>query len=414
MARNGIRRRHGFADDRLAGNRARRREGRRLRLHHRHGVSLDPFRPILAIPPAIPPSAVLEAARTIFSWPLIPGPLIPRAIVAGAIVTGTLVTRAIISWTFIARPVVPGTIVPRAIIAVTILRPVISRPIVAGFAGAIVPWAVFPRTVSTFIAVAVFVAVGPAVANLAITLSGGGRFVLGSLRVGGGGGLCAAFVFEVDVKAGGELVAAQNLAGGPGRLHGADDSEIVFGVLQEVLRQHPVAAGAGVPGQLLIFLEHVLGVSPHLDPFRTRRVERPIGVLLLGLAPHRSAAAVTTALTFHSFEISHTSLTAPPPLSLCSVRARPVLLLKLGPFSPNKSVEDVMFPVIRPDLFRRTPRQAARLSVWCSLVLREEAETGETDKLGGDSPDLPIQAAVSKGFFTPVTTRSRLARSRMV
>ena len=67
--------------------------------------------------------------------------------------------------------------------------------------------------------------------------------ILGAVGLGVGRVLAAlaALVLEVDVVAGRELVAADDLADRPLRLHGAQDAEVVLGVLQVVLRQHAVA-----------------------------------------------------------------------------------------------------------------------------------------------------------------------------
>lgn len=94
------------------------------------------------------------------------------------------------------------------------------------------------------------------------------------------------------------------------RLQRAKQPEIVFGVLEIVLRQDPIAGGAGVARQLLIAFEDVLGVATHLHVVGTVGLERAIGVLLR-LAPAAavaaSAAAIATALTLHPLEISHMS-----------------------------------------------------------------------------------------------------------
>src|SRR5207302_10094184 len=100
----------------------------------------------------------------------------------------------------------------------------------------------------------------PAAAGLGAVLGG-----LGLLGRTVGLGLGAALVLEIDVEAGGELVAAENLAGRTLRLDGAQQAELVFGVLQVVLGEHPVAGRVRVTGQLLVLLEHVLGVAADLD-----------------------------------------------------------------------------------------------------------------------------------------------------
>jgi hypothetical protein len=82
----------------------------------------------------------------------------------------------------------------------------------------------------------------------------------------------------------------------------------VFGVLEVVLTQHPVAGRVRITGQLLILLEDVLRVAAHLHAVGTVRIEGSIGVVRLRLAA--TAAPATTApiapaLALHTLEISH-------------------------------------------------------------------------------------------------------------
>jgi len=77
----------------------------------------------------------------------------------------------------------------------------------------------------------------------------------------------------------------------------------VFGVLEIVLRQDPVAGRRRVAGELLVLLENVLGVAPHLDAVGAVRIEGAVRVVLLGLVP--AASAIASALTLHALEISH-------------------------------------------------------------------------------------------------------------
>src|SRR5262249_14087951 len=118
-----------------------------------------------------------------------------------------------------------------------------------------------------------------AVAGLAAfaRLAGGrGRAAFSGGLVGGLGLGLGGLVLEVDVEAGGELVAAEDLGSGPLRLHGAQQAEIVLCVLQVILGQHPVAGRRGVAGELLVLFEHVLGVAPHLDAFGAVGIEGPV------------------------------------------------------------------------------------------------------------------------------------------
>ena len=77
----------------------------------------------------------------------------------------------------------------------------------------------------------------------------------------------------------------------------------MLGVLEIVLRQNPVAGGRRVPGQLLVLLEDMLGVAPHLDAVRAVRIEGAVRIVLLGFIP--AASAIAPALTLHALEISH-------------------------------------------------------------------------------------------------------------
>ena len=99
------------------------------------------------------------------------------------------------------------------------------------------------------------------------------------------------------------------------RLHGAHDAEIVLGVLQIVLGQHPVAGRLRVAGELLVLFVDVLGGAAHLDAVGAVGIERPVGVVLRLAASAPAAAAVAVALTLHALEISHSFPTC------CGVRS---------------------------------------------------------------------------------------------
>ena len=130
-----------------------------------------------------------------------------------------------------------GEIVARAVFA---LVPIVTRAVLA--LRPVVPLPVFALGAVALLAILV---VGLAIALLAIVaLPGplvptrvGRRFGLGLADIFA---VLAAFVLEIDVVAGSELVSPDDLADRPLRLHGAQDAEIVLGVLQIVLRQHPV------------------------------------------------------------------------------------------------------------------------------------------------------------------------------
>src|SRR5439155_13553838 len=122
-----------------------------------------------------------------------------------------------------------------------------------------------------------------------------------------------AFVLEIDVEAGREVVAAEDLAGRTGGLHRPKQAEVVLSVLQVILAEDPVAGRRGVPGELLVFLEDVLGVAADLRALGAVGIERAIGVLGLRLAAAAAAAsaaaAIAAALTLHTLEISHYLIT---------------------------------------------------------------------------------------------------------
>ncbi|SDZ80447.1 hypothetical protein SAMN05444370_101438 [Rubrimonas cliftonensis] len=67
------------------------------------------------------------------------------------------------------------------------------------------------------------------------------------------------------------------------RRRGAEQADVVLGMLEEVLRHHPVARSLRVAGQDLIFLDDLLGRSAHLA-FRTGAFIDAILDVALGLA----------------------------------------------------------------------------------------------------------------------------------
>src|SRR5690606_11349055 len=211
-----------------------------------------------------------------------------------------------------------GTISPLTAVAAIVAVPEAIAAVVA-FPAAFeaVALAIVTLAVVALAVVAVTAAFGALLAAFAIGLGRLGGF----LRLCVSGGLGAALVLEIDVEAGGELIAAEDFAGRPLRLHGAQQSEVVLGVLQVVFGQHPVARRTRVTGQLLVFLEHVLGVAAHLHAVGPVGVEGPVRVLLW-LAP--AAAPVAAALTLHTLEISHSSLTV----------SGPALMGNLGAWDP--------------------------------------------------------------------------------
>ena len=256
-----------------------------------------------------------------------------RTVVAGPIITGPIITGTVVTRTIIAGPVIAGWPVSLRLLVV-VTRAVIAPAVAATLAIAVLavlPITILAITILPVITVAILVA-GPVVALLTVLLLRltalrrlplahlplAGLPRLGRLagfgggQIGGLGLRLGAFVLEIDVEAGGKVVAAKNFAGRPGRLHGAQQAEIVFGVLEIVLSKNAVAGRRGVTGELLIFLEDVLGVATHFRPFGAVGIERPVGVLGLRLAAAATpaaTAAIAAALTLHTFEISHYSIT---------------------------------------------------------------------------------------------------------
>ena len=219
-----------------------------------------------------------------------------------------VVALAVFAGAILARTVVPGTLVARTILeAVT---------------GALVALA---------LAVIVAAIVGGAFGNL------GGFFGLG---------------LKVDLV--GRIgVLADDVADGAIGLDGAQDAEIVLGVLQVVLGQNPVAGRRRVAGQLLVLLVDALGRAAHLDAFGAVRIEGPVGVVLLRLAAGIAATAiVAAALALHALEISH-GLSEPVRRSVSADTAGLAGLLNgIGPVGPFKVLETLVSVESPPWLWR--------------------------------------------------------------
>jgi hypothetical protein len=96
---------------------------------------------------------------------------------------------------------------------------------------------------------------------------------------------------------------ADDVGRGPIRLHGAQDAEIVLGVLQVVLGQHPVARDGRVTRQLLVLFEDAWAAPRTLTPSGPFESNARLALCLLRLAA--AAAAIAAALTLHTLEISH-------------------------------------------------------------------------------------------------------------
>ena len=335
----------------LAFRRGGRQRGLDLRLDHGQWIA---FRPVVAV--AVEPRAVV-ALRPVLTGSVLTGPVVPGTIITGPIITvpiitgpvviagtlgprlvatGCVATRLVATGLVIALGVsgtlvAPGTVAPALAVTAAAVAAVlaaitvfIARPVIALLAVALLAITLLTVTGTVvallrprLVALAVALCVSGTLVAAATVLAGlpglGGVAGLGGGRIGGFGLGLGAFVLEIDVEAGGEVVAAKNLAGRPGWLHGPKQAEIVFGVLQVVLTEHPVTGRRGVAGELLVLFEDVLGVAADLRALGTVGVERPVGVLGLGLAAAAaataSAAAIATALTLHTLEISHYLIT---------------------------------------------------------------------------------------------------------
>lgn len=259
----------------------RRSHGAAAGLHHREGITFGTFTlRSITFGPITLGAFAFGTILTIAVGTVIPvAPAIPAtaflALATGPVVTLALFPGAVVPLPFFPGPIIPGPIVALPVIAVTeAITPVIAVP------------------------------PGAAIAGFGVRLS---RFGLRALD---------RFFLEVDVEAGIELVAADDLGGGPGGLHGPDQAEIMLGVLQEVLGQYPVAGGGGVAGQLLVALEDRLGVAADLDPLWAVGLQGPVRIVLLRLA---TGAAIATALTLHALEISHVPPFRRPAVNSCGL-----------------------------------------------------------------------------------------------
>ena len=192
------------------------------------------------------------------------------------------------------------------LIAVAALLVTVTIPIAGLILIAITVAVLIPILVAVTRLITVAVAIG--IARLIALFGANGGFLSGAVRglLGGqeGGGLCAGFVFEIDVEALVRQFARGDVREGPLRLKRAQDAVIVFGVLLVVFSQNPVAGRRGVAGQLLIPLIDGLGVAPDLDVLGALRVPRTIRIGVVGVIRAR-LVPIASALTLHALEISH-------------------------------------------------------------------------------------------------------------
>jgi hypothetical protein len=263
---------------------------------------------------AIIPGTVI--AEAVFTRTLVPRPIITRTVVTRSVVARTVIPGAVVARTIIARAIIPGTVIPWAIItgAVITVTPAVAAALltlltllalaltVEAVAGTIVALTIFtgPVIARSIIALAILEPVAAAFTLLSVALARGlGR----GLRLGGVGLLGLGLEVDLVGRIG---VLADDVADRSIRLDGAQDPEIVLGVLQIVLGQDPVAGRRRVAGQLLVFFIDALGRATNLDAVGTVRIEGPVGVMLLRLAATAAAAAiVAAALALHALEISH-------------------------------------------------------------------------------------------------------------
>ena len=172
----------------------------------------------------------LFAAVAVAVIPL--APAIAPATLAGLTgLVGLAALRALtIAFAFAVAIVAVAVVEARAVVALPVARTIIALPIVARtiITLPIVTAPVVPRTL-VLPAVVARLPIGFGDSAAAGAFRRRRRFVSGfGLRLG-------AFVLEVDVVAGGELIAAEDLGRRPLRLEGAQQAEVMFGVLQVVL-----------------------------------------------------------------------------------------------------------------------------------------------------------------------------------
>jgi hypothetical protein len=222
----------------------------------------------------------------------------------GTLAVGTLAIEVLPLVAAASGAIVAKTVFPETVVALSLVRAVLAIAAAAVVAVPIEAVLTSPFLARALIAIAAIVG-RPLVAALGLALN--------SFSVGLGGLRLTAFILEIYVIAGDELVAADDVGQRALRLHGPHHPEIVLGVLQVVFGRDPIAGRVGVAGQLLIFLIDVLSGPADLDPVGPVGIERAVGVVLRLAATTAPAttAAVTVAVTLalYTFEISHVFLT---------------------------------------------------------------------------------------------------------
>ena len=255
-----------------------------MRLDHRQGIGhalgalIAPFAAVLAV--------ALAAGTLLARLALLARALVPGTVVALAILPRLVLPRLVLALGVAALAVVALLVLTRALFVVSpllvALRTIVAAAFVAGAIAVVV-------IAASGAVLAPFAAVGVGICALLAAVA------------------LAAFVLEIDVDAGGEGIAAEDVAGRALRLDRAQQAEIVLRMLLIAFAQHPVAGGQRVARQLLVLLEHVLRGAADLDPVRAVRFERAVGIVLRLAASAAAAAAapVAAALPLHTLEISH-------------------------------------------------------------------------------------------------------------
>ena len=296
-------------------------QGRGFRLHHGQRVGAFARTVVGAIPAliavAIPGPIVAIAVPIPIPIP-IPIPVTTLALALARILALALALTVVAIAAIVAAALVPAAfkaaLVLAAVLATLVLAIALTAigAVLAVFALAIVrtPVAALAVFAAVTIAVAITIFLAAILTALVLALALAGFAALLGRRFGGlrFHRLAAALVLEVDVDARGEGVTADDLGRGALGLHGAQHPEIVLGVLQVILGQHPVARRRRIAGELLVLLEDVLGVAADLDAVGSVGIEGPVGVVLRLTATDAAtaaAAAITAALPFHALEISH-------------------------------------------------------------------------------------------------------------
>ena len=231
--------------------------------------ALGSFRPIRAIR-AI---RAFNALRPVGSfWPV--GSFGAIAIIGAGFATACLIAIAAVD---LAWPIGPAAAVAATIVAIGIAIAAILAPILAPILTTI--WA--PLVATVLSALALHIGAGAGIAAFAIAFA----------AIAGVHLAIAVAIFIVHFWLIGEALLKHRRRGH--RLQGADDPEIVLGVLEIAFGHHAVARGVRVPGELHIFFIDVSGRPADLH-VRTGAFEMTVrrGMVSAGFA-------TTATLTLH-------------------------------------------------------------------------------------------------------------------